>query len=109
MIFLRGEMDAITQQLVSLAVAALFGVATGYLGGKVRRLTERDRAIEDGVRAILRRELMDDFEEYVQGGRPLSMERRREIDECYAAYSALGGNGTGRTAYERICALHIEI
>ena len=101
--------DPIIQQLVSLAVAAAFGVVTGFLGSRLRRITERDRAIEDGVRAILRRELMDDFEEYVQGGTPLSMERRREIDECYAAYAALGGNGTGKTAYERICALHIEI
>lgn len=101
--------EAITTQLVSLAVAAVFGALTGYLGSRLHHLTERDRAIEDGVRAILRRELMDDFEEYVQGGRPITMERRREIDECYAAYSALGGNGTGRTAYERICAVHIEI
>lgn len=99
----------IAMQLVSLAVAALFGVVTGFLAGQVRRLTARDRAIEEGVRAILRRELMDDFEKYVERGEPISMERRREVDECYGAYAALGGNGTGRTAYERICAVHIEI
>lgn len=102
-------MDPIMQQLVSLTVAALFGIVTGYLGGKVRHLTERDRAIEEGVKSILRHELMDDFEMYVQRGAPLTMERRREIDECYHAYSALGGNGTGRTAYEAICGLDLML
>lgn len=101
--------NPIVAQLVSLAVSAVFGALVGYLGAKVRRLTTRDKAIEEGVRAILRRELMDDFERYVKGGEVLSMERRREIDECYAAYKALGGNGTGQAAYERICALHIDI
>ena len=101
--------DPILAQLVSLTVAALFGVLTGYLGGKLRRLTERDRAIEEGVKSILRHELMDDYEQYVHDGRPLTMERRREIDECYHAYAALGGNGTGRTAYDAICALDIRL
>ena len=99
----------IAMQLVSLAVAALFGAVTGFLGSRLRRITERDRAIEDGVRAILRRELMDDFERYVERGEPISMERRREVDECFAAYAALGGNGTGRTAYERICSCHVNV
>lgn len=101
--------DAITAQVVSLAVAAAFGVLTGYLGGKVKRLTTRDRAIEEGVKAILRHELMDDYEVYAVRGAPLTMERRREIDECYHAYAALGGNGTGRTAYEAICGLDLTL
>lgn len=102
-------MDPITQQLVSLTVAAVFGIVTGYLGGKVRHLTERDRAIEEGVKSILRHELMDDYEAYVHEGKALTIERRREIDECYHAYAALGGNGTGKTAYEAICGLDLSL
>lgn len=102
-------MGPIASQLVSLTVAAVFGVVTGYLGGKVRHLTLRDRAIEEGVKSILRHELMDDFEMYVQRGAPLTMERRREIDECYHAYAALDGNGTGKTAYEAICGLDLAL
>lgn len=101
--------ETITTQLVSLTVAAVFGVLTGYLGSRLRHLTERDRAIEEGVKSILRHELMDDYEMYVQRGAPLTMERRREIDECYHAYATLGGNGTGRTAYEAICGLDLTL
>lgn len=101
--------ETITTQLVSLTVAAVFGALTGYLGSRLHHLTERDRAIEQGVKAILRHELMDDYEMYVQRGEPLTMERRREIDECYHEYSALGGNGTGRTAYEAICGLDLTL
>ena len=102
-------MDAITQQLLSLAVAALFGVVTGYLGGKVKRLTARDRAIEQGIGVILRRQLMEDYEAHVMNGEPLTMDQRREIDECWAAYSGLGLNGSGARVYEAICGLDLTI
>lgn len=102
-------MDAIAQQLLSLAVAAIFGVVTGYLGGKVKRLTARDRAIEQGIGVILRRQLMEDYEAHVMNDEPLTMEQRREIDECWAAYSGLGLNGTGRRAYDAICGLDLTI
>ena len=102
-------MDAIAQQLLSLAVAAAFGIVTGYLGGKVKRLTARDRAIEQGIGVILRRQLMEDYEAHVMNGEPLTMEQRREIDECWAAYSGLGLNGTGRRAYDAICGLDLTI
>ena len=102
-------MDPITQQLISLTVAALFGIVTGYLGGKVKRLTARDRAIEQGIGVILRRQLMEDYETHVINGHPLTMEQRREIDECFAAYNGLGLNGSGARVYEALCALDLTI
>lgn len=102
-------MDAIASQLVSLTVAAIFGVVTGYLGGKVKRLTARDRAIEQGIGVILRRQLMEDYETHVINGEPLTMEQRREIDECFVAYSGLGLNGSGRRAYDALCGLDLTL
>lgn len=103
-------MDVVTQQLLSLAIAALFGVVTGYLGGKVRRLTARDRAIEQGIGIILRRQLMEDYEAHVINGEPLTVEQRREVDECWEAYhEGLGLNGSGAKAYEALCALDMAI
>ena len=101
---------AITAQLVSLVVAALFGALTGYLGGRVKQLTRRDRAIEQGIGIILRRQLMEDYESHVINGEPLTVEQRREIDQCWDAYNGgLGLNGTGRKAYEAICALDMTL
>ena len=103
-------MGAITQQLVSLAVAAAFGGIVGFLGGQVKRLTARDRAIEQGIGIILRRQLMEDYEEHVINGHPLTVERRREIDECWEAYhDGLGLNGSGGKAYEALCALDLAV
>lgn len=99
----------IAQQLVSLVVTALFGIVTGFLGSRLKKVTDRDKAIEQGVKAILRHELMDDYERFCVNGEPLNVERRREIDECYHAYAALGGNGTGKTAYEAICSLDMTL
>lgn len=97
--------NPIIGQLVSIAIAA----ACGYLGATATRLKARDAALYDGMKAMLRRELLDDFEAYVAGDRPLSLERKREIDECYAAYKALGGNGTGAQMYAKICDVKIQL
>ena len=102
--------DAITQQVVSLAVAAVFGVLTGYLASRLRAVTKRDRAIEQGIGVILRRELMEDYETYVINGHPLTVEHRREIDECWEAYhEGLGLNGSGAKAYEALCGLDMTL
>ena len=102
--------DAIIQQLASLVVAAAFGALTGYLGGTVKRLTARDRAIEQGIGIILRRQLMEDYEAYVINGHPLTAERRREIDQCWDAYhEGLGLNGSGGKAYEALCGLDLAV
>lgn len=102
-------MGVVAQQVVSLVIAALFGALTGYLGGKVRRLTARDRAIEQGIGIILRRQLMEDYETYAINGEPLTVEKRREIDECWEAYHGLDLNGSGAKAYEALCALDMTL
>lgn len=101
--------QVVVTQLLSLTIAACFGGLVGFLGGQVKRLTARDRAIEQGIGVILRRQLMEDYETHVINGHPLTMEQRREIDECFAAYNGLGLNGTGRRAYEALCDLDLTI
>lgn len=97
--------NPIVSQVISIAVAA----ACGYLGATATRLKARDAALYEGMKAVLRRELVDDFEAYVVEGHPMSIERKREVDECYHAYRELGGNGTGAQMYEKICAVKIAI
>ena len=97
--------NSVVMQVVSFAVAGL----CGWLVARVRQLNKRDAALYEGMRAILRKELMNDFETYVVNQRPLSVERKREIDECYQAYAALGGNGTGQQMYEKLCGIKIQV
>ena len=102
--------DAIAQQVVSLSIAAVFGVLTGFLASRLRAITKRDRAIEQGIGVILRRQLMEDYEAHVINGHPLTVEQRREIDQCWEAYhEGLGLNGSGAKAYEALCALDMTL
>lgn len=97
--------NSIGMQVLSLAVAGV----CGWLVARVRQLNRRDAALYSGMKALLRKELMNDFETYVVNKRPLSVERKREIDECYEAYSALGGNGTGKQMYEKLCNVKVQV
>lgn len=97
--------NPIISQVIGIAVAA----ACGYLGAQVKRLNARDKALYDGMQALLRRQLVDDFEEYVADGHPMSIERKQEITDCYAAYAALGGNGVGAEMFEKLRNVKVEV
>ena len=98
-------LDPITSQVISIIVAAV----CGWLGASVSRLKKRDAALYEGMKVILRSSITDAYERYVTEEAPLTVERKREIDEAWAAYAALGGNGTGRQMYEDICEVPITI
>ena len=97
--------NPIASQVIGIAVAAL----CGYFGAQVKRLSARDAALYDGMQALLRRQLVDDFEEYVVDGAPMSIERKQEITDCYAAYHALGGNGVGAEMYDKLKNVKVQV
>lgn len=96
--------NPITSQIVSIVVAAL----CGWLGAKFTTLRKRDEALYCGMRVLLRSSLNDAYVYYVTDQHPLSLERKREIDEAYEAYAALGGNGTGKQLYEELCEIPVR-
>ena len=96
--------NPIIAQIISIIVAA----ACGWLGARFSMLRKRDEALYCGMRVLLRSSLIDAFVFYVTDQHPLSLERKREIDEAYEAYAALGGNGTGRQLYEELCEIPVR-
>ena len=97
--------NPIASQVIGIGVAA----ACGYLGAQVKRLSARDAALYDGMKALLRRQLVDDFERYVVDGVSMSIERKQEITDCYAAYHALGGNGVGAEMYDKLKNVKVQV
>lgn len=97
--------NPIASQVIGIGVAA----ACGYLGATATRLKARDAALYEGMKAVLRRQLVDDFEEYVIDGRAMSIERKQEITDCYAAYHALGGNGVGAEMYDKLKNVKVQV
>lgn len=95
--------NPVTMQVVSIVVAGV----CGFLAAQVKRMAARDRALYEGMKTMLRKEIIDSYERYFMHGEPLSYMRRDEIDRCYAAYKELGGNGTGETLYQKILKLNV--
>ena len=86
---------AICGGIVGAIVSALVaGIKTAGKGA-----AKRDKAIADGMSALLWRELKNIHEAAVHHG-GMTLEERRQLEYVYAAYSGLGYNGTGKRLYE---------
>ena len=101
-------MDIFSNPILAQIISILVAAACGWLGAQVSRLRRKDEALYCGMKVLLRAALNDAYEAYVTEQHPLSLERKREIDEAYEAYAALGGNGTGMQLYEELCEVPIK-
>ena len=78
----------------------VFGlIVTGLTAGvtrinkKLKEEKTRNQAIENGVRDILRMQILDTYDKCRASGN-ISVSRKDAIDSAYLSYHALGGNGT---------------
>ena len=80
------------------------GLSAGYarLSRKFKSERAKNQAIENGLRDILRLQILDTYDKCVQNGRLITVSRKDAIDSAYNSYHALGGNGT-------ITQVHTEI
>lgn len=96
-------MADLVQTLIPCLLTLVSG-ACGWLLKSHKREAARDRAMETGLRTLLRAELLEIHAKY----RPLGnipLEVMEEADRVYQAYHSLGGNGTGTKIYEELKAL----
>ena len=77
-----------------------FGLIVSGLTAGVTRINRklkeekiRNQAIENGVRDILRMQILDAYDACRAAG-VISVSRKDAIDSAYNSYHALGGNGT---------------
>ena len=68
----------------------------------------RDDALEKGVRALLRQQLINYHKEYVASGKPCPVRIKEQATAVHDAYTALGGNGTGTQLWHEIMEAHVE-
>jgi len=106
-------METLWQQIGQLAVAwlvpALLGALAGWAGGALgaarrERAASEDRAdaLADGVRSLLRCELVRAHEIYVVDGEPMGVESLEYVQRTYDSYHRLGGNDVGTHLYRQI-------
>ena len=106
-------------KLAETVVALVLGAVVTWCVARINRMgdegrdaaaaqSRREDALDAAVRTLLRSHIVDAYDVYVLGDKPMSVERRQELDSCYQAYHALGGNGTGTGLYEEICKVPVK-
>lgn len=91
--------------IFGLIVAGLTAGVT-RINAKLKTEKARNQAIENGVRDILRIQILDTYERCKASG-SITVSRKDAIDHAYMSYHALGGNGTIKQVHEEIMAMSI--
>lgn len=81
-------------QIIAL-LGALGGVLTGLVGflfGKMKGLHKDNVAVREGVQALLRAQMIDDYNHYLEKGYA-PIYAKENFENCWTRYHALGANG----------------
>lgn len=92
-------------------ISVMSTVAVGllaWIARKMRALVRTNDAQQDGIRALLRNELVRLHRDLVEAQGWCTLEDKEYAERTYIAYHELGGNGTGTVLYEDIMALPIK-
>lgn len=97
--------------IVEYWLECLFGVvitSLGYLLKKIKKVQSKEQAIERGVQALLRNELIRRYREYEVKGE-ITILDKENIEHLFKEYENLGGNGTVAQMYKEMHNLPIKI
>lgn len=75
---------------------------------KCKSKNAHDKAMENGMRGLLRQQLIDYHHQYVASGGPCPVRIKEQATAIHDAYVALGGNGTGTQLWKEIMEAHVE-
>ena len=80
-------LPGILSGMVVAAVSAVFGAAVGYAIGHFRREGKKSKALENGVKGLLRAKILDLGLHYIDEGTipPYGLETLRSCDDPYMA------------------------
>ena len=92
----------ISSEILPWIITTAASAIAGYFLAALKSMKAKDEAISQGLRVLLSSKIVDAYDSYVNQEKHLTVERKREIDSAYAAYHALGGNGTITALYEEL-------
>lgn len=94
--------------MLGWVLSPICALLVGALAGYAKAAKKTDKAMRDGMRVLLRQQLVDYHRAYVANGGPCPVTIKEQATEVYEAYHALGGNGTGTRLWDEIMAAHVE-
>ena len=103
------HMLTVVVSIVTWAVTGALGALVGFFATKLHSRTKHEEAMEEGMRCLLRKEIVDMYDLYVHERHPMSVERKRDVVEAYEAYHALGGNGVITDMYQELVETDVYI
>ena len=98
----------IIEMIVAYLVPTILGALIGFFSTKIKRNKKKDKAIEEGVQALLRNELVRRYREYEIKGE-LSILDKENIEAMFKQYENLGGNGTVKHLMEELLTLPTKV
>lgn len=98
----------ILQTIISYIVPTILGAIIGFISTKVKANNKKDKAIEEGVQALLRNELIRRYREY-ETKQEITILDKENMEAMFKQYENLGGNGTVKKMYEELLELPTKI
>ena len=83
----------IFQIVINYCIPLILGTVIGFISNKAKANNKKDKAIELGVQALLRNELVRRYREYEAKGE-MSILDKENMGAMFEQYKNLGGNGT---------------
>lgn len=84
---------------VSAIVGALVAALVSRAGKAATDTVDEAKSMQEGIRALLWRELKNIHAEASERG-GMDIEERRHLENVYSAYHGIGGNGTGTRLFQ---------
>lgn len=82
----------IYQWLCFLGIDALVAAVIGWIVAMIRKDRSDRQAMKAGLQALLRRDMIDDYNKWEERGYA-PIYARQSFENCWAQYHALGANG----------------
>ena len=98
----------IIQITLSYLLPTILGAIIGFITTQLKKTNKKEKAIEEGVQALLRNELVRRYREYEVKGE-LSILDKENIEAMFKQYENLGGNGTVKQLMTELLQLRTKI
>lgn len=104
-------------QVATSAAAILLASAISWIAATALERHKKYREIEKrfehehkmlmaGMRVIMKSEIFNLHESYVQCGKPVPLDIKEHADNVHAVYAGLGGNGVGTHLWQELMNAH---
>lgn len=101
-------MENILQIILNYIIPLILGGVIGFLSNKIKDNNKKEKAIEEGVQALLRNEIIRRYREFETKGE-ISILDKENLEEMFIQYKNLGGNGTVKKMMDDLLNLKTKI